>query len=320
MTRRTKWIVGFLLLVGTAAVALYRPALEPEELERVYAGEGSRFVEVSGVRVHYRDEGRGAPVLLIHGTASSLHTWDGWVDALSSDFRLIRADLTGFGLTGPDPLNDYSASRRNELLLGLVDRLDVGRFSVAGNSLGGYLALELALAHPERVDRLVLVDPAGFPREREGGFSVLDLGRVPILKTIISHWTPRFLVAKAVREVYGDPSLVTDDLIDRYDRLLRRRGNRAALLESLATEGAVDVEALRSLRSPTLILWGREDRLTSVRLAEAFRREIPRSELTVYDGVGHVPMEEIPERTASDTRRFLLGPFGDSRSLAAGED
>ena len=307
MTRPAKLFL--LLAAGLLLVSagLYRSEIPPEAVEADYADGDSRFARIDGVRVHYKDEGNGPALLLIHGTGSSLHTWDGWAAELGGDFRLIRPDLSGFGLTGPDPTGDYSAARRVEILAGLLAELGVGRCSVAGNSLGGHLAMQLALTHPERVERLILVDPAGYPRRRQGGWTVLDLGRLPLLRHLFARLTPRFLVARALREAYGDPSRVTPGLIDRHYRLLRRRGNREALLTGLSTESTLDVDALRSARQPVLLLWGARDRLISVEMAPSFQRDLPSSELIVYDRLGHVPMEEDPETTARDARDFLLG-------------
>jgi pimeloyl-ACP methyl ester carboxylesterase len=284
---------------------LYRPELEPERLEPLYSDGASRWAEVRGLRLHYKDEGSGPPVLLLHGTGSSLHTWDGWVERLSTDFRLIRPDIPGFGLTGPDPTGDCSAERRVEILAALLDRLGVERSAVAGNSLGGLLALKFAMTFPERTDRLVLLNAAGHPYQVRGGMTMLDLAAMPVLGGILSRITPRFVVARAVREVYQDASLVTPDLIQRHYDLLRRRGNREALRKGLATEWTLEREAIRSLEQPTLILWGASDRLIAAEVAELFHQDIPDSQLVVYGDAGHVPMEETPAQSGRDVRAFL---------------
>ena len=301
-----------LILLAVAVIAggvfFYRPDVPPAELEARYADVASRFLEWDGLRIHYKDEGSGPPLLLLHGTASSLHTWDGWVAELRDRFRLLRLDLPGFGLTGPEPHHDYSPERRVEVLAALLDHLGVERCSVAGNSLGGYLAWQLAARRPERVDRLVLVDAAGYPEHRATGMTVMDLGRIPVLSSVLGKLTPRFLIAAGVREAYGDPSRATPEIIDRYYRLLLREGNRQALLAGLNSERPAELDAIRSISRPTLVMWGREDRLIAVELAERFHQDLPDSELIVYPGIGHVPMEEIPRRSAQDAEAFLLRP------------
>jgi pimeloyl-ACP methyl ester carboxylesterase len=295
------------IAIALMAALLYRPDIPPGGLELLYTDSDSHFVELDGVRVHYKDEGSGQPVLLLHGTGSSLHTWDGWVDRMAGDFRLIRPDLPGFGLTGPDPSGDYSAARRVEILAALLDSLGVERSSVAGNSLGGLLALKFALTFPGRTERLVLVDAAGHPGQSGGAFTVLALARLPLLGRVMGRLTPRVLVARAVREVYDDPSKVTPELIQRHYDLLRRKGNRQALLAGVADEWTLERDAIRSLHQPTLVMWGDSDRLIAVEVADLFHQDLPNSRLIVYDDAGHVPMEETPNQSARDATLFLQG-------------
>ena len=286
--------------------SLYRPELEPAVLEAEFTDSASRFAELSGLRVHFKDEGSGPPLLLIHGTASSLHTWDGWVAELADRFRLVRLDLPGFGLTGPEPVGDYSASRRVEVIVALMDLLGIERTAVAGNSLGGGIALELARSHPDRVEALVLIDSAGYPINRREGFVVFDFARLPIAERLLSRLTPRILVRAGVQQSYGDETRVTPELVDRYYRLLRRRGNRRALIIGLSTEHNLDRDVIRSLRQPVLVLWGSEDRLIAVETAADFDADLVDSKLIIYDGVGHLPMEETPDRSAADVAGFLF--------------
>ncbi len=292
-------------VVLAAMVLLYRPDIPVETLRESYADTVSRFVDLEGMQVHYKDEGSGLPLLLLHGTAASLHTWDGWTSELDDDFRIVRLDFPGFGLTGPDPSGDYSIERRVELTAKFLDLLAIERCSLAGNSLGGYIAWQVAARRPERVEKLILVDPAGYHSEQRRG-TVFDLGRIPVLRHVIARLTPRSLVRMGLVQSYGDPSKITPDLVERYYRLLRREGNRQALMGSLSQERSADEGRIRTIRQPTLVIWGSEDRLIPVEHSERFHRDLPDSRLIVYDGIGHVPMEEIPERSAADAREFLL--------------
>ena len=295
-------------LIGPVVI-LFRPDLASEQLEAQYTDSASRFLKWGGLRIHYKDEGAGPALLLIHGTASSLHTWDGWVGELEDQFRLVRLDLPGFGLTGPEPEHDYSTARRVEVLTALLDHLQVDRCSVAGNSLGGYIAWQFAARRPERVDQLVLIDAAGYPKHSSTEMTVMDLGRIPVLSTVLAKLTPRFLIAAGVRESYGDPDLATPEVIDRYYRLIRREGNRQALLLGLNNKRPIEIDLIRSISQTTLVMWGEDDRLIAVELAERFHRDLPNSELIIYPNIGHVPMEEIPVRSAQEAATFLGRPL-----------
>ena len=278
------------------------------------ADSGSRFVELDGFNLHYRDEGRrDLPVLvLIHGVVSSLHTWDGWMEAFAPHYRIIRFDVPGFGLTGPARDGIYSAERMVGICGLLLDYLDVDKATVVGNSLGGYIAWNFALAQPERVTKLVLIDPAGYPMQKVPW--MIAAAALPGATWAMPLWMPRALIAQGIREVYGQASRIKAGIIDRYYDLTRRPGNRRAmmdifrvLLKANAEESHLTPTRVAAIKSPTLLLWGERDRWISPKHVPLWQRDLPGIQVKVYSGVGHVPMEEIPERSAADTLRFLHG-------------
>jgi pimeloyl-ACP methyl ester carboxylesterase len=303
-----------LLLPTLAAIALgalfvvgYRADIPVTQLTARYASAESEFVDVAGMRVHFRDEGRGqTPLVLLHGTGSSLHTWDEWIELLGFDFRLIRVDLPGFGLTGPHPDSDYRVAAYVDFLDAFTRAIGLDEFHLAGNSLGGRIAWNYAVAHPDRVLRLVLIDTAGYPREEALNTStIMRLAKMPIVNKLLETMTPRFLVADSLREVYGDPGLISDELIDRYYELSLRPGNRRAFVER-ALDAAADVDRdHRHISQPTLIIWGAEDRWIPLADGRGFAADIENARLLVYPGVGHLPMEELPGPTARATLEFL---------------
>lgn len=300
-----------LALLGGVLASFYRPDVPVEELLPRYADEASRFADVDGVKVHYKDEGEGPVLVLLHGFASSLHTWDGWARELRSDFRVVRFDQPGHGLTGPRPDGDYRTEAYADFLGHFLDRLGIERCSLAGNSMGGGVAWLFAAREGERVEKLVLVDAAGAPPPGDGvasggGSTVLSFIQAPVVRRLVPRFSPRFLFARALHEVYADDTLVTDELVDRYYALARRAGNRDALMGRLRGRGADHPELLQELRQPTLVMWGAEDLWIPVANAERFHAAVPRSEVLVYPDVGHLPQEEAPERTADDARAFLL--------------
>jgi pimeloyl-ACP methyl ester carboxylesterase len=217
---------------------------------------------------------------------------------------VVRLDLPGFGLTGPSPRGDYRIVAYVELVDHFVTRLGIGRFVLAGNSLGGDIAWRYTTAHPTRVSALVLVDAAGHPI---GGSRPLAfrLGRVPVVRTLMAHLDPRWIVARTLRETYGNPAEVTPALIDRYTELALRPGNRAAFGARTAVPFEDHTAELAGLSLPVLILWGARDRLIPVENAGKFAAEIAGAELQIYDALGHVPMEEDSARTVADVETFL---------------
>lgn len=295
-------LVLALLVVGLATQV--RRDLPLADVLPRYGAPPSRFVEVEGLRVHYRDEGSGPPLVLLHGTSSSLHTWDGWVEAMASHRRVVRLDMPGFGLTGPAPDRDYSVARYARFLGAFLDRLGLGKVDVAGNSLGGRVALVFALEHPERVGKLVLLDPSGLSGQTPP--TIFRLAKIPGLNLLLSRVTPRALLRRNLEQVYGDSRAVDEALVDRYYAMTLRAGNRDALIDRLtrAHDPVLD-DRLSEVRTPTLLLWGEADRWIPLSFGRRFHRGIPGSELVTYPGVGHVPMEESPARTARDADAFL---------------
>lgn len=298
-----------LLLLGTV-IATWAPDRPVAELAAKWAPPPSQFVEVEGMQVHLRDEGvraDPAPIVLLHGTSSSLHTWDGWVAALAGERRVIRIDLPGFGLTGPTPDGDYTIARYVRFMRALLDHLGVERCVLAGNSFGGQIAWETALAlSPSRVAGLVLVDAAGYPLESESVPVAFRIAQVPVLRDLMQVTLPRAMVESSLRNVYGDASKVTSTLVDRYFDMTVREGNREALVQRFeqAPHGPGS-ERIRELRVPTLILWGELDRLIPRSHADLFHQDIAGSRLVVFPGLGHTPHEEDPAVTAQVVREFL---------------
>lgn len=306
--------IGLLLMFTALAVPLLRaPARSVESLVHRWAPPPSEFLDLNGQLVHYRDEGpRGdaLPIVLLHGTSASLHTWEGWVRALRGQRRVITFDLPAFGLTGPFAGayagRPYTGPEYARFVLDLLDRLGVQRFVIGGNSLGGEVAWQVAAAAPARVDRLVLVDAAGYAFQSQSvpiGFQVARLGGVD---TLAEWFLPRAMVASSVQNVYGDPARVTEVLVDRYFEMSLREGNRRALVERLREAGKPKDEArIATLKLPTLVLWGGRDRLIPPANAARFGKDIAGSRVVMFEALGHVPHEEDPAATVAPVKAFL---------------
>ena len=317
MLKKGLQTIGILGVVMLIAIGLYVhanwvPDRPVAELAGRWAKPPSQFVEVAGMLVHLRDEGPPddpEPIVLLHGTSSSLHTWDGWVSALKTHRRVIRFDLPGFGLTGPTPDGNYHIDNYVRVVLAVLDRLGVQHCVLAGNSLGGYVAWATALDHPERVSRLILVDASGYPYASTSVPLAFRLARLPVLGPLLTPLLPRAVVEKSLKNVYGDPSRVTPELVDRYFDLNTRTGNRQALIARFQqTQPGALAGRVHELKLPTLILWGGRDRLIPPALGQRFHADIAGSQLVVFADLGHVPQEEDPGRTVVTVEDFLGVP------------
>ena len=314
-----RWLlraIGLLLMASALALALARaPDRSAQSLVARWAPPPSQFIDLHGQLVHLRDEGPpdGVPLVLVHGTSASLHTWEGWVAALRAQRRVITFDLPGFGLTGPFTGRyaawNYSGDELARFVLELLDALKVERFAIGGNSLGGEVAWRVASLAPQRVQRLVLVDAAGYELRSESVPVGFRLASVPGINRLFEWLLPRGMVEASVREVYGDPSRVTPALVDRYFETTLREGNREALTQRLAqrTPGR-HVELLARIQAPTLILWGGQDRLIPPVAATRLHEAIAHSTVQVFPGLGHVPQEEDPASTVQAVHTFLHSP------------
>ncbi len=302
-------MLALLLLVGFGVVRAWAPDRDVDSLKARWAPPPSQFVGLMGMQVHLRDEGPRndpQPIVLLHGTSASLHTWDGWAKALKGQRRVIRMDLPGFGLTGPMPDGNYQLTHYVDFLVALLDQLGVKQAVVAGNSFGGGLAWKLAVDHPERVSKLVLVDAAGYPYDPTSVPIGFKVAQIPWLRPVMENVLPRSMIESSVRNVYGDPSRITPELIDRYFELTLRAGNRHALGERFRqSPGGQYAAQIPSVKQPTLILWGGQDRLIPPDNADHFQRDIAGSRLVVFDGLGHVPHEEDPAATVAAVQSFL---------------
>lgn len=301
----------FALLALTAAFLAmsWAPDRPVSALAARWAQPPSQFVKIAGMAVHVRDEGnRDAPlpIVLIHGTSSSLHTWKGWVDGLKSTHRVITFDLPGFGLTGPSPDGKYKVADYVAFMGMFLNTLGVKRCVLGGNSLGGDIAWQTAFAMPERVAKLILVDAAGYPLNPSSMPPAFRMANTPIVNRLMEYVLPRRLVSESLMNVYGNPQKVTPETIDLYYDMALREGNRRALVQRFQQHDfGNQAGRIATLTLPTLIVWGGRDRLIPPSNAERFHRDIKGSTLSIFPDLGHVPHEEDPTATVGAVRDFL---------------
>ena len=274
-----------------------------DELKEKYTYETSRFVTIDELDVHYCDEGDGEVILLVHGTFSSLHSFDDWNEILKKQYRVIRLDLPGFGLTGPHPEHLYSIDDYIDFLNSFLEKLQIKSCSIAGNSLGGWLSWELAVKYQNRIDKLILIDSAGYINDKKLPLPFI-IAKTPVLRNVFNY-VPRAFVRRFLRQVFRDQSKVTDKLVNRYYDLFHRKGNKEAFVKLANLNYVQNTNSLSQLKMPVLIMWGANDNWINVKQAALFEQELQNSEVIIYDNIGHVPMEEAPEITAKDLILFL---------------
>lgn len=316
LKRILKVVAGLILSCLFFLLLLYRSDIPKEEIDEKYFTAESHYIEIDGINIHVRFMGEGDPIFLLHGSFSSLHTWDIWQKELSPYFLTISLDFPGHGLTGPDEDTRYSTAEYADLVLRLAEKLNLEKFHLVGNSMGGAVALQIASNRPDQVLTLNLVAAAGAPQpevrtldstatqSRGGRAWIFKVAENPIFSKLLLKCTPRFLFAKNMKQVYGDPEKVNEEAIDRYYELMLRDGNRQATLDRLGTPRSMKVDFDR-LTMPTLILWGRKDSWIPVSQAYLLEKAIPRANLIIFENAGHVPMEEIPTESVTEYLSFL---------------
>ena len=294
-------LAAIILLLGFTIYAASPQPLSVDDLKQMgFIENEPRFIEINGVNTHFRRQGAGEALLLIHGFGSSTYTWRGVVDSLAQDFEVHAIDLPGFGFSQAlqaTPTVDAYVDFINDFM----QTLGLGGAVFMGNSFGGEISWRCALKYPERVRALILIDAAGYPHESPAIFKLL---RVPLLGEFISGVNAKWIVRQNLQQVFVNDDLVTDAVVDNYYYRLLKQGNRETVLARARMKTDTLYKALPQIRQPTLIIWGEDDSWIPVELARRFAADIPRAQLTILPNCGHVPQEEKPEEVAQLARAF----------------
>jgi len=294
-------LVAILVLGIVLFVTFFQPDRSINDMKRLYTNANSQFIPLMGMQVHYRDEGNNrdsVPLLLIHGTSSSLNTFDSVVLLLKNNRRVITLDLPAFGITGPNATNEYGFAYYSTFLDSFLNTLNVQKCDIGGNSLGGGVSWEFTVAHPEKVRKLILIDATGYPIKNAKGSIGFKLASTPIINNLLLYITPKALVRASLKGIYYDQNRVTDAQVDRYHDMAISKGNRAALLSTFKKGSKHDETLIATITKPTLIIWGDKDGLIPIENAYLFEKNIKGSKLVVLKNIGHVPMEEAPSKVA----------------------
>lgn len=302
-------LIIVLLVLVSGCTYMGTRTIPYNELAKKYSSDQSDYIDIDGLVIHYSDEGSGPPLLLLHGVASSLQTWDGWAKELKGKYRIIRLDLPGFGLTGFDHGgSNYDLNYMLDKVNRFTEEMGLSKFFVAGNSLGGYIAWNFAERYPEKIYKMVLVDAAGYPQDMPFW---IGLGGLPVISTITEYMMPKPLVNWTVNSAYGDKSKITDEVRQRYFDMTQRAGNRKSYVDVFRatrqqSKNPAQGENVKNIVVPTLLMWGEKDTWIPLDIMRKFQRDLPYSDFIVYEGVGHLPMEELPVQTARDADNFFM--------------
>lgn len=296
------------LLLALAAYVAYAHwawrDLPAAALERKYGGSDLRSTLVDGVTLRYKLEGSGPALVLVHSHYLDMGLWDGWMSALTPHYTVLRYDLTGHGLTGPDPAGAYNVARDVALLDGLLKQLQIETFAIVGSSLGGNIAFTLAAQQPQRVRALVLINSGGLKRANSR-----SRGEIPAWADHLMPLIPPAALRYFLRWMTADDRVVTDEEAERFVDLWRREGNRVAELARLRQfEIGEPDPLLATITAPTLVLWGQDNPQLPSELAAQFEQKLTGAvhvQRKLYPGAGHVLPLERPAESVADTLKFM---------------
>ncbi len=312
MKKFLKILLGLIVIAGVALIIFWFARPADVSFDEVRAGvpnsEYSHFAEIDGVRLHYQEKGNGAPLVLIHGFTSSTYSWRDVFEPLAKNFHVIAVDLKGFGFSSK-PDGDYSRRAQAMLVAHLLDHLQLDKVWLCGNSMGGEVALNVALRNPGRVVGLVLIDSTGVVVPGAGSLApgyllIPGVGRVLMALALTSDK----LVREGLEKSFYDRTMVTDERVAYYHRLLKTRGGQLAALRARTQASMFPVESdLNKVAVPTLIIWGAQDALIPLAAGRRMSSLVRGSKLIVFESCGHLPQEEMPARVVAEMTGFIAG-------------
>lgn len=295
------------LFIVFVLVVYFRPTqiLAAGEVKAKYTLPSSHFIKWRGAELHYTDEGSGFAILMIHGFGGSHRNFNSIADLLKDSFRVVRLDLPGFGMSdmpAEKELNPPEIYR--DYLTFICDTLNLDSFYVMGNSMGGWIGWQMAVETPEKVKGLVLLGSAGYEMDKIKAKAVSWL-RYPLVVKALERGMPLLASEDAGVRCWANDSLINPVEVQANNDFWNRAGNLHAAFEVANSTVLPDTAALRNIKCPTLIVWGKQDEIIPMYHAGKFHRDIENSTLIVYDPCGHVPQVEMAEQLQKDFLQFI---------------
>jgi pimeloyl-ACP methyl ester carboxylesterase len=280
--------------------------LSKDFVKQKYSLPNSHFLKWKGGEIHYTESGNGFPILMIHGFGGSNYDFKILDSLLNNQYKVIRVDLPGFGLSDCPPVSDGDFIKvYDEYFSFIIDTLHLDSMYVMGNSLGGMMAWNLTTKHPEKVKKLVLFNSAGYDMKESLKTANAKIFSYSIVKRLLKNGIPKFMTEKGVSRVFFDSNKLTKEKITRLNEMWNREGNLHQIMAMASSDKYLDQNAIKTIACPTLIIWGKYDKVVLPHNANRFNQDIKNSQLIVYDSCGHVPMMEKPLEVKYDVLKFL---------------
>ncbi|MBK9794614.1 MAG: alpha/beta hydrolase [Sphingobacteriales bacterium] len=304
-------IAVVIVIVGLFLYAAYGRkdlTLTKEYVKEKYILPNSKFINWNGTEIHYTESGSGFPILMIHGFGGSNRDFILLDSMVHDKYRVIRVDLPGFGLSdfpkqteeNPDYIKVY-----DDYFTFLLDTLHLDSCYVMGNSLGGLMSWNLAVKHPSVVKKLILFNSAGYDMAEVIKSANAKVFKYGIVQLLLQKGIPKFFTKRGMQRVFYNKSLLTVDREQRINDIWNRKGNMQQILNMASSDKYLDQNLIKQIACPTLIVWGKQDKVVHPKYAERFHSDIMKSRVIMYDSCGHVPMLERPLDVKRDVLKFL---------------
>lgn len=264
----------------------------------------SKFFRWRGVDIHYIDEGSGLPILMVHGLGGSHRNFQKLSHEMKDSFRVIRVDLPGFGLSGFPESGHHYLTMYQDFMTDFINHIGIDSMVLIGNSMGGGISWLTTLNHPDKIKGLVLISAAGYDLQKVKK-GVVRFARFGIAQKLFYKGMPMLFTRNTIKRVYYNPSLVSKDDLKKTNLMWNKEGNIHAFFELAHSEDLPDETRIKEIKTPTLILWGANDKLVNVKYADRFKQDIKNSNVVIYDQCGHVPMNEKTLEVKRDIEEFL---------------
>ena len=296
----------FILFIVILTTLILRPSslIQREKAIEQIAQKDSKFMNWNGTKIHYVDQGTGSIIIMIHGLGGSHRNFEKIAKELSKEYRIIRIDLPGFGLSEfpknrTDLLNIY-----DEVLDTLMSQLNLDSIVLMGNSMGGMVSWVYTYKHPDKVANLILIGSAGYNLDAARK-QAIQFAQFDFIKPLTKKGVPLFITKKGVHRCYYDSKFINPEEVKKANLFWNIEGNLDVFFKITQTKDFPNEAWIKQIKQPTLIIWGENDQIAPLLNASKFKNDLVHSNKIIYSHCGHMPQNECTDRLAKDIRIFL---------------